>query len=412
MVAVGLALVVAGLSAAPSDDVPPERVTCDECHDDFVPCQVTVDAPTEVPTGVPFEVSVTVLDEGMHAVYGASALLTVTDPETMVVETGEAAVVDIQEQGSVGFRDSATFQVPINPGAQTATFSMSGSGGFLDDLDLYVSGPEGGSWSATGSGLDESLSLDASAIEGGGYGDYQVTVDHPQGVRTATFTLDIEVEYGSGAMMLRCPDDLQQDDSHTFEFTLRGVAEGAVGVMVTVSGTAVHLHESGSVEEEDFVLERQVPIEVGDEFAYGPGDDGDDGGAGGGLLGGGRVLGLASALLLAVSISSSGNLGRLRLPRRARLHCWSSYLLVGTLLLHWGLLYAGPYGPPAALGTGSLLLLCIAGLSVTGARPALLEGKVLGLPSRRLHLYLTFAVVLVLVVHVVLNGSHLAFLRT
>ena len=383
---------------------------CDSCHDEFVPFQYTIDAPTEVPAGEPFDISITIFNEEMHAVYYPSAMLTVSDPEGMVVETGEPAVVNTQEQGSLGFRQSTTFGVTINPGAQSATFVLDGTGGFLDDLDLYVSGPGGGSWSSTGSGTDETISLDAGDLQEG-YGEYTVTVDHTQGVRSTSFTLNVEVEYGSGSMILYGPDDLQGGDSHTFVFTLRGVTEGPTDMMVTLSGTAVHHHTSGEFNEEDYTFEETVPIEVGDEFAYGPKDDGDDEGSGGGLLDAGQVMGVISATLLLVSIGTSGNLGRFKLPRRAKVHCWSSYLLVGTFTVHWVLLYAGPYSLPTALGTGLVLLLCIAGLAVTGTRPALLDGRVKDLSSRRIHLYLTYATVVVLAVHIVLNGSHLAFLR-
>ena len=406
-----IALLALGLSAAGTDDLPPERVMCDECHDEFVPFQYTIDAPSEVPAGETFDMSITLINDEIHAVYYSSAMLTVTDQEGIVVETGEPAVVNIREQDSLGFRDSTSFQVPVNQGAQSATFSMTGSGGFLDNLDLAVHGPEGGSWSSTGSGLDETIVLGMEDLKDGGYGDYQVTVNHPQGVRSASFTLNIDIEYGSGSMIQYGPDDIQGGESHTFVFTLRGVTEGPTDVMVMLSGTAVHMHISGEHYEEDYTFEETVGIDVGDEFVYGPGNDGDEGGSGGGLLDAGQVMGFISAALLLVSIGTSGNLVRLKLPRRAQIHCWSSFLLVGTFLVHWIILYVGPYSPPAALGTGLVMLLCIVGLAVTGARPALLEGKVKGLPSRKVHLYLTYASVVVLAVHIVLNGSHLAFLR-
>jgi hypothetical protein len=90
----------------------------------------------------------------------------------------------------------------------------------------------------------------------------------------------------------------------------------------------------------------------------------------------------------------------------------SSYALGGTFVLHWALLWAGPYGSTAGgIYSGSLLLASIAVLVVTGARPSLLEGKVMGLSSRRLHRFATYAMVLVLVAHVLVNGSSLAFVR-
>jgi hypothetical protein len=413
VLATALLLLLLVLAAGPSLPSPvegPPTVLCDECHDEFVPFQYTIDAPTEVPAGEPFDLSVTVFNEEMHAVYYPSVMLAVSDPEGLVVETGEPAVQSIQEQGSVGFRQTAAYAIPIGPGAQAATFALDGSGGFLDDLDLSVEGPDGGTWSSTSSGVDESISLDAGDLQEGGHGDYVATVSHPRGVRPASFTLDVEVEYGSGSMVLYGPDDLQQDDSHTFVFTLRGAVEGPNGVTVTVSGACVHGHSGGDYDEEDYTLEETVPIEVGDEFSYGVrGDDDEDSGASG-LLAAGRALGIVSAALLVVSILTSGNLRWL--PRRGRVHCLSSYALGGTFLLHWALLWVGPYGGTAGgIFTGSLLLVSVAVLLVTGARPGVLDGKVMGLTSRRLHRLMTYAMVLVLVVHVLINGSSLAFVR-
>jgi len=403
-------MIALSISATGSDDIPPERVMCDECHEEFVPFQYSIDAPTEVPSGESFDLSITMFNEEMHAIYYPSTMLTVTDTEGMVIETGEPAAVNIQEEGSLGFRQSVSFDVPINPGAERAILILSGSGGFLDNLDLAVSGPDGGSWSSAGAGLDEAIRLEVGDLQEGGYGNYRVTVDHPQGIRSASFTLNVGIEYGSGSMILYGPDDLQGGDSHTFVFTLRGVTEGPTDLMVVVSGTAVHHHNSGQDDEMDYSFDLVVPIEVGDEFVYGPRIEDGDSGSGGGYLRAGQVMAFLSVTLLIVSVATSGNLGRFKLPRMAKLHCWTSYLLVGTFTVHWILLYVGPYSPPAALETGLILLLCIVVLAVTGVRPALLDGKIKGLSNRKLHIYITYGTIVVLALHIVLNGSHFALL--
>ncbi len=332
---------VAMMTTGDTIDPPEDRVMCDECHDDFVPFQVNIDAPTGVPIGEPFDLSITVFNEEMHAVYNPSAMLTVADGDGIVVETGEPVVYNTRELGSLGFRQTAEFVVSIQPGAHSATFALGGSGGFLNDLDLLVSGPEGGSWSSTGGGTDETIGLDAADLLEGGFGDYLATVDHPQGVRPTSFTLDIGVEYGSGSMILYGPEDLQQDDSYTFTFNLRGGMEGPSAVTVVVSGQAVHMHTSGEHWERDYTMEEVVPIEVGDEFVYGGRDDGDDAGSGDGLLDVGQALGFTSALLLVGSLATSGNLPKL--PRRGKVHCYVSYALTTVFFLHWLTLWAGPY---------------------------------------------------------------------
>jgi hypothetical protein len=405
-----LLAVMALLATGDPVDIPDDRVLCDSCHDEFVPFQYTIDTPSEVPVGEPFDLAVTVFNEEMHAVYDPSVRLTVTDGEGLVVETGEPAVVNTREQGTLGFRQSTAFPVTIQPGAQLATFDLDGSGGLLDDLDLRVSGPQGGSWSSAGSGVDETISLDADDLQDGGYGDYLVTVDHPQGIRPTSFTLDIGVEYGTGSMVQYGPDDLQQDDSYTFTFTLRGGTKGPCDVAVAVSGMAVHMHHDGERYEEVYTMDEVVPIEVGDEFVYGPRDDGDDPGSEGVLLDVGQALGFTSAVLLVGSLATSGNLPRL--PKRGKVHCYLSYGLTGVFFIHWMTLWVGPYGSiMGGIVTGGVMMALILVLALSGIRPELLEGKVLGWSNRVLHRNLTYALVLVLVAHVLLNGSHFAFVR-
>ncbi|MCK5414693.1 MAG: hypothetical protein KAJ35_04865 [Thermoplasmata archaeon] len=410
---VSLLILLAGVAMMTSGDTvdpPDDRVMCDECHDDFVPFQLTIDAPTGVPIGEPFDLSITVFNEEMHAVYYPSAMLTVTDGEGMVIETGEPVVDNTRESGSLGFRQSTEFVVTIPPGAQSATFALDGSGGLLNDLDLFVSGPDGGSWSSTGGGTAETIDLDAGALQEGGHGDYRVTVEHTQGVRPTSFTLDIGVEYGSGSMVLYGPEDLQQDDSYTFTFTLWGGMEGPSAVTVVVSGQAVHMHTSGEHEERDYTMEEEVPIEVGDEFVYGGRDDGGDAGSGEGLLSAGQALGFLSAILLIGSLATSGHLPKL--PKRGKVHCYISYGLTGVFFVHWLTLWAGPYGSTyGGIGTGSVMLVLILVLAASGIRPKVFDGKLLGWSNRLLHRNLTYVLVLVLVVHVMLNGSHFAFVR-
>ena len=412
MAVLALLVVIAALGLTLSDPGlagPTEVIQCTSCHEDLVPFAYTLEAPSEVPIGEPFDLVVTVSNDEMHAVYDPTVMLTIDDPDGLVVDSGEPGVAQYNEQGTLAFRTEVTFPVPVSPGAQRASFDLDGSGGRLDDLDLVISGPEGGGWSATGAGVDESITLDAADIQEGGYGTYQVTVSHPAGVRRVTFSLGIEVEYGDDSMMLTGPD-LQGGESHAFTFSLRGTVRGPNGVTVVVSGTAVHLHESGDLEETDFTEEGSVSMEVGDELVYGSPQDDGGGGSWDDLLAGGRYLGILAALLLGVSIVASGHLRWF--PRRQRVHCWSSYAMVATFVVHWTMLWAGPYGSTlGGIVTGSVLLVSIVLLTLTGARPVLLEGRLPGLTSRELHRYLTYLVIIVLVLHAVLNGSDLAFIR-
>ncbi len=411
LLAVLLAVALLGLtvlSASPPDD-PPARVQCVECHEGFVPFTYSVEAPTEAPVDEEFALRVTVTNPGTHTVVAPTAVLTVDDPAGMSVETSGPQVQQREEQGTLGLRGSATFTLAVQAGAQEARFVLDGSGGLVDELGLTVTGPDGGTWSAPGAGTDKTLELDAGAIATGGIGDYQVVVDHTRGVRRATFTLSLDVAYGAGTAMLVGPD-LEQGGSVAMEFTMLASQRGPNGVAVLVSGTCEHTHSSGEEEAEAFEFDERVPIVVGDELVYGARRDGGSASGWEDALASGRYLGFVSAALLVTSILASGHVRGL--PRRGRLHCTSSYLTVPVLVTHWTMLWLGPYGETlGGIATGSALLASIALLTVTGARPALLDGKVLGLPNRRLHRLLTYAVVAVLVVHAASLGTDLAFLR-
>ena len=209
---------------------------------------------------------------------------------------------------------------------------------------------------------------------------------------------------------MRVGPDRDQGGSVTMEFTMLASQKGPNGVSVTVSGTCEHTHSGGNEEVETFEYDERVPIEVGDELVYGARRDGGGGSGWEDALAGGRYLGFASAALLATSVLTSG---RARgLPRRARAHCTSSYLMLPVILAHWTMLWLGPYGETlGGIVTGPALLVAVALLAVTGARPALLDGRLPGLPSKRLHRLLAFVVVAVLAVHALALGTDFAFLR-
>lgn len=386
-----------------------DRVTCTGCHEDFVPFTYSHDVPQEVPTDEPFTIAVTVTNGGQHRVSDLRSQLTIQDPQGMTLSGGEPSQVTVSEQGSLGMRGQASHDVPVLAGAEGATFTARSSGGGpLTLMQLVVTGPGGGRWESASFVSSATISLDLEELHEGGFGDYRATISRVRGALPASYALEAEVAYGASSTIAEGPE-LATGESHTFTFELRGVAKGANGVTFAITGTCQHAHMEAGHDEEAFTESEEVPITVGDRFVQG-GSDGDGGGGGDGLLAAGQALGFISAGLLATSIATSGRLPRL--PRRARVHCWTSNGLLGTLLLHWTLLWAGPYGAIwGGIGTGAVLLALVAVLTVTAVRPQLLEGRLLGLPSRRLHLLATLALVALLGVHALLNGTHFEWVR-
>ncbi len=389
-------------------DPPDDRVMCTDCHDDFEPFRVDVDVPAEVPTGEEFEVALTVSNDGGHMVKGLVVEMISLDPQYLILADGQNKVATYVIDGSLGFRDQVAYEVPVSDVHLEIRFDLSGTGGLMDTLLLDVTGPDGTSWQAGGSGMDGSITLTADDFETSGYGIYDVTVTHTRGVRSASFDLSITQEYGPDYMYEIGPD-LGPGESHTFTFGIQGLAKGTGEVLMVVKGVAYHEHDGTGTDHRSFTLDETLVIEVGDELVGGGGSDGGGGGAAS-LLSAGQTLGFISAILLAGSLATSGHLPKL--PKRGKVHCYISYALTGIFFVHWLTLWVGPYGSIyGGIVTGSVMMMLILVLAATGIRPKLMDGKLLGWSNRLLHRNVTYALVLVLVVHVLLNGSHFAFVR-
>ncbi len=401
--------VAALVSSGDTSDLPDDRVMCDECHDGFEPFSYSVNAPSEVPQGEPFDVKVTVRNQGDHDVMGTSVIVDLGDDQGLVLEGGEPWTYEQAERGSLGWQDSVDHALEVGYGALEARFRLDVSVGVLDYVSLTVIGAEGGQWTVGNrGGSSHQISLDGNDMIEGGVGQYTVLVAHEQGLRNVQYDLAIELEYGPSKGIQEGPD-LAPGESHTFHLDLVGLTRGPGRADLTIRGTAFYAHDDGQHDDETFDLQRTVDIEVGDELVGGNGGDG--GGANSGsLLSAGQALGFLSPALLAASLATSGHLPRL--PKRRMVHCYLSYGLAAVFLVHWLTLWVGPYGSVlGGIGTGGVMLVLIMVLAVSGARPKLLEGRVMGWSNRLLHRNLTYALVLVLVVHVLLNGSHFAILR-
>ena len=400
-----MSLMTTGDPSAPPDD----RVMCDSCHDDFEPFSYSVDAPSEVPLGEPFDVSVTVRNDGDHDVQGTSVRIGLEDDQGLILEGGEPWTYEQDASGSVGWQQSTDHSMDVGYNALEAHFRLDMTVGVLDYVSLTVIGADGGQWTTGNRGSStQQISLDADDLMEGGMGLYTVVVNHEQGVRNVPYDLSIEVEYGPSIGIQEGPD-LAPGEAHTFSIDLVGMTKGEGQAQLTIYGTAFYQHNDGEHDDRTFNQETAVDITVGDEFVGGGGSD-NGGGGGASLLAAGQALGFTSALLLIGSLATSGHLPKL--PKRGKVHCYLSYGLTGVFFVHWLTLWAGPYGTTlGGIGTGSVMLVLILVLAASGVRPKLFEGKVLGWSNRLLHRNLTYALVLVLVVHVLLNGSHFAFVR-
>lgn len=403
-----LLAVVALLSEGDPADAPDDRVMCDSCHDDFEPFVIDLDVPTEVPEDEEFDFALTVSNEGGHTVQSLVVEVLSNSPENIIMAEGQNTVTEWPIDGTLGFRESTGWDVPVAVVHREIRFDLSGSGGIRDTLLMEVIAPDGTTWDTGGTGMTGSITLTEEDFAANGYGIYDLFITHNQGIRTVPYDLTITMEYGPD-YAYEVGSDLSQGDSQTFSFRMLGFSKGSGEVLVSVRAVAFHEHTGQGEDYQSFTWDDTLAIEVGDELVDGDGDDG-GGGRRTSLLAVGQALGFISAILLVGSVVTSGHLPKL--PHRRREHCYISKALAGVFLIHWLILWVGPYGSTmGGIGTGGVMLVLILVLALGGARPQLLEGRLLGWSNRVLHRNLTYVLVLVLVVHVLLNGSHFAVLR-
>jgi hypothetical protein len=399
-----MALVSIGDTPIPSDN----RIMCDSCHDDFEPFSYSLDAPSEVPPDRPFDVSVTIRNDGDHTLSQPRLVIDLGSESRMVIEGGESWTDDVTTSGTLGFQESTIFPFDVDFGALEARFQLDISGGLLDQVSFTVQDTHGGILISGGTTGSIGFTLDQTDLQQGGQGQYMVSLIHDRGFRNVPYDLAIEIDYGASLGWADGPD-LSPGESHTLTVRLVGTSKGDSQVPIHITGIALYEHHDDGLDERPYTIDTTVDIEVGDKFVSG---DGGSGGGGGGtsLLSAGQALGITSALLLIGSLATSGLLPKL--PKRGKIHCYLSYGLAGLFLVHWLTLWVGPYGGTlGGIETGSVMLLLIFVLAVGGVRPNLLEGKVLGWSNRILHRNLTYVLILILVAHVLINGSHFAFVR-
>jgi hypothetical protein len=369
---------------------------------------INLDVPTEVPEDEEFDFTLTVSNEGGHTVQSLVVEVLSNSPENIIMAEGQNTVTEWPIDGTLGFRESTGWDVPVTEVHREIRFELSGSGGFRDTLLMEVIAPDGTTWDSGGTGMTGSITLTEEDFAANGYGIYDLFITHNQGIRTVPYDLTITVEYGPD-YAYEVGSDLSQGASQTFSFRMLGFSKGSGEVLVSVRAVAFHEHTGQGEDHQSFTWDDTLVIEVGDELVDGDGDDGVSLGRLS-LLAVGQALGFLSALLLAGSVATSGHLPRL--PRRANLHCLVSKALAGVFIVHFIVLWLGPYGSTlGGIGTGSVMLALILLLALGGARPELLEGRVMGWSNRVLHRNMTYALLLVLVAHMLLNGSHFAFLR-
>jgi hypothetical protein len=132
----------------------------------------------------------------------------------------------------------------------------------------------------------------------------------------------------------------------------------------------------------------------------------------------GRILGFISVALFLLSFITGGTIKKLNpimkrfLKNRVQWHCVISYAVVIAVMVHFAVLYLGYYSHTyKGLVSGGIPLLLMVVIALSGIKKTMIIRKWGPDFWRRVHLWLSMIALILLVVHGVVEGTDLAFIR-
>ncbi len=392
---------------------------CEECHTGFEPFNVLMDSPTGVKEGEDFEFKVIVINPWVHEIRDLVVEMDLSGaPNIMDPEAGTDEVIESLEQGSIVGGSSASGTIIVTSDISDLTLGLTYRAPVLynGDARLEVEGPNGGIWTSDQTGTTEELSLSSSDIEEEGPGPYIWTVENEGRFRSIDFSLSIELRRTAGAIIASEPVTLGPMEERTISFTLTTLGKGENTVDVQTRAQAYHDHEENHPDEDLYTEEGSFRIIVGDEYIYSGVDRPISTVTSLWYIG--RFMGFFTAGLFTASFLSGGSIRSLKiwLDRRFRKrkdwHCIISITTVVSALVHMIVLYSGVYGGTyKGLGLGLTATLLMVAIGATGILRARIVRGIGDLNWRRLHFWLSWAVIIVFIIHGVTEGTDLAFLR-
>ncbi len=388
------------------------RAACDSCHSGFTAFSITIDAPTEVPTGHEFQYKAIVKNTGSHDVLDLKAKIMLDESGMLTLPQENATVQSTTFSGEATVLEDGHHTFKVEEKALQAIITLTGDAGLQNDLDLAVTSPKGSSWESASLGVEEQLVLSAADLEKGGEGDWSISVIRFRGTPSISYQLSVEVSYGGSDAEL-AGNNLGPGEEFVFVWNLEsGQDMGPSQVEVMVTGTAYYEHNNPSTTNEaTYSYTEGSDVVVGGSLQYEEPTEIKVNTATLKLLG--RVSGmlLLFGLLVSVALVSGLNLGKYS-KYRMRIHCFCSFLLVPLTGIHVVVLYLGPYrGLLKGFWSGLIDLAVISVLVYSGydqARFVNIFGKE---KWKKYHYYLALLALIINLTHAVINGTDFAGLR-
>lgn len=416
-----------------------------------------------VAAGGPFQFHLTVRNPWLHELHDVFGFVNTSkapgvqfpgakDPEPL----SDGGTLPLNPQAPA----SAEVPVEVQANATLLVVRLTGDRGPLEngDFDLVVRAPNGDVhapptddhvWRPGRPFEDEALAVPYANITQGGLGTWTIQVVYASGtLPTADWDIEGAVYYNlsrSTELYVKGPSNLAPGASYTFTFDLiataaeavpegavpqvPGTAGAAVPVQMVYGGKAVAYNKHTDPNAEDlgnytkfatlsFVIGTETVVGAAIEsqgrdvlLALGPS-----------FRAWGEVVGFAASMVMVPALLLGGVFGRGSIVwmnnafggarRRVLFHNASSYGLLGFSLVHMYLLLLEPaYGWNHGLVLGGLALACMVGLALTGAFQRRLV-VAWGFPRWRfVHFALGVLMVLFVVAHLVVDGTHFEPIR-
>jgi len=359
---------------------------CGGCHDGFEPFALT-------PTSDNGLISIEVSNKGEHKVLDLEAKM-------MNVEGGNVEPFHDSFSGTLGFSGTSTHGFPVESGAISATVILDADQGIigLNNVDLYLSSSEGDTWSSTGSGGHEEISLGPKDLES--TGKYMIEVRVIQGVRVS-YTVTVDVIYGSSEVNQKGED---LDPGGSFNFQWENILQEGI-IEADVSGDAFHDH-SGSDDHDRERYSVEVSFSEDDiQIRTGLTEDGSS------TLGIGRAMGILSLVIFSSTIFVGFGIKRWTLKEGtldlSKVHCYLTLGLLIFAILHGSILLTGFYkGTYTGLALGATAILIILILFYTGKFEKMFTKSYGKRSWKNIHRFLTVAVLLIVLFHAFSVGYH------
>ncbi len=395
---------------------PYEDGECEECHTEFEPFMVQVDSPSEVPAGYEFDYGLLVQNPWAHDLNDVTLIVDLSgSPGIGPKDPTKLEPVQLQPGGTAPAGGSSFDSFMVEGQVNEVRIEMDWNRPllFMGDLDLTLSGPAG-DWSETG---EDQIIIPGDRFNADTYGEYFWTVSNSAPARSISFTLDILIDHnGDDSEVTALIDHLGPRDSMTISVPLLSRDRSENRISYTLHATASYDHPDEGVDEDVYSTTGTSNIIVDSDLVYSRPSEKITVPMTLWVMG--RILGFLTVALFLASFATGGSIQKVKrwidgkIKDRVRWHCVISFTVMISAVLHLIVLYLGYYSNTyKGIFTGGIPLVMMIIVGITGYKRSAFVSRIGERNWRRIHFWLSIAVILFLLFHMITEGTDLSFIR-